>query len=95
MEEKDIVARLVRFSGNVQGVGFRYTANSLARNFNVRGYVLNLPDGDVELYAEGPESEVERFICAVRDEMSGYIRNCDIQLVPPTGRYKRFTIRFY
>ena len=95
MNDKNTVAKLVRFDGRVQGVGFRYTANSLARNFNVTGYVMNLPDGAVELYVEGPETQVEQFISAVRDEMAGYIRNCDIQPTSPTGKYKTFTIRFY
>ncbi len=95
MKANDIVAKLVRFSGHVQGVGFRYTANSLARNFNVTGYVMNLPDGSVELYAEGPEQQVDAFLSAIRDEMAGYIHNCDVQLVPPNSKYKKFIIRFY
>ncbi len=95
MSAKDIVAKLVRFEGRVQGVGFRYTANSLARNFDVRGYVMNLSDGSVELYVEGSEEQVEQFITAIRNEMAGYIRNCNIQSVTPTGKYKTFTVRFY
>ena len=41
------------FSGHVQGVGFRYTTRSVASRFAVTGYVRNLPDGRVELVAEG------------------------------------------
>ena len=41
------------FSGRVQGVGFRYTVQNLALQYNVRGYVKNLADGRVEyLYLE-------------------------------------------
>ena len=48
--------RRVVFSGRVQGVGFRFTCQSLARGFDVAGYVRNLADGRVELVAEGEPS---------------------------------------
>ena len=37
------------FSGHVQGVGFRYQTEAISRNFNVQGYVQNMPDGTVDL----------------------------------------------
>ena len=46
------VCKQVRYSGQVQGVGFRYTAQRLAEGYAVSGYVRNLPEGDVELVAE-------------------------------------------
>ena len=64
------VRRVAHYSGRVQGVGFRATARSIARSFRVAGYVKNLPDGRVELAAEGEPSEVDRFIESVRDRMS-------------------------
>jgi len=45
--------RRLYYSGHVQGVGFRYTCQSLARGFDVAGYVRNLPCGRVELVVEG------------------------------------------
>ncbi len=39
---------LIIFSGDVIGVGFRLTANELASNLNLFGWVRNLPDGRVE-----------------------------------------------
>src|SRR5471030_2081507 len=47
----------VFYSGRVQGVGFRYTARTVAAGFEITGYVRNLPDGRVELVAEGDDSE--------------------------------------
>jgi acylphosphatase len=58
------------FSGNVQGVGFRYTTIHVAQRFDVTGYVRNLHDGRVELVAEGNETEVKQFLAAVQDAMS-------------------------
>ena len=57
----------VFYSGNVQGVGFRYTAKTVATGFEVAGIVRNLSDGRVELIAEGAKDELEAFRQAIRD----------------------------
>jgi acylphosphatase len=57
----------VFYSGHVQGVGFRYTAKTVAAGFDVSGTVRNLSDGRVELTAEGAREELEAFRAAVRD----------------------------
>ncbi len=57
----------IYYSGNVQGVGFRYTVRTVATGFEVTGTVRNLPDGRVELVAEGALEELEAFRQAVRD----------------------------
>lgn len=90
-----MIAKIVKFSGNVQGVGFRYTARSIAKQFSVTGYVMNLSDGQVEIYAEGELQEVDDFIRAIRAEMNNYITSCEIQSAIPSGRYKQFAVRFY
>jgi acylphosphatase len=61
-----MVARLVHYAGRVQGVGFRVTAAHLARSYPVAGWVRNLPNGRVQLWAEGPAAAVEAFLDAVR-----------------------------
>jgi acylphosphatase len=67
--------RRVLFAGRVQGVGFRFTCQSLARSFEVAGFVRNLPDGRVELVAEGESGELDAFLSSIRLEMSTYIKN--------------------
>ena len=49
----------VYFSGHVQGVGFRYRTHQAASQFDVKGFVMNLPDGRVQLVAEGTKSELD------------------------------------
>jgi acylphosphatase len=83
----------VLYSGNVQGVGFRYTARSVAAGFDVTGYVRNLPDGRVELVAEGSPAEVRAFVAAVEQELGGYIRDTRTNEEPPSGRFSDFSIR--
>ena len=48
-----MTAKRVLYSGRVQGVGFRFSSKQIARGFDVCGWVKNLPDGRVELLADG------------------------------------------
>ena len=84
---------LVFFSGRVQGVGFRYTAQRIARNHPVTGYVRNLPDGRVELVAEGSSADVTQFVNDVRSSLARYIQDCDVHELDPTDEFDGFEIR--
>jgi acylphosphatase len=64
-------------------VGFRFTCQSLAQGFAVAGYVRNLPDGDVEVLAEGEPTELDRFLTAVHQEMGRYILEVETLSEPP------------
>jgi acylphosphatase len=88
-----MIRRTSHFSGNVQGVGFRYTAQDLARNFNVTGYVRNLSDGRVELVAEGDPAEIDKLLDAINQRMEGFIKNRNDSDAPATGQFKQFSIR--
>ena len=64
----------VHYTGRVQGVGFRATVRNIARGFDVTGTVRNLPDGRVELIAEGEKNEVAAFLEGIAtSDLSGYI----------------------
>ena len=66
------------FSGTVQGVGFRFTAERLARRFPITGFVRNLEDGRVEVVAEGEEASLVEFLTAIRESgMKDYIRDVE------------------
>jgi acylphosphatase len=67
--------RRVYYSGRVQGVGFRFTSQRLAADFAVGGYVRNLPDGRVELVAQGESGALDGFLAAVRSEMGRRIQS--------------------
>jgi acylphosphatase len=68
------VAVEVTYAGRVQGVGFRATVAELARGRPVTGWVKNLSDGRVELFAEGDRAAVEGFLAAVRERFDGHFR---------------------
>jgi acylphosphatase len=84
---------LVHFSGRVQGVGFRYQVLQVAMEFDVSGYVSNLPDGRVQLEAEGREPVVADFIGAVQERMTGYIRKVERTETRGSPRFTGFTIK--
>jgi acylphosphatase len=88
-----MIRRTSTFSGHVQGVGFRYTAQSAARGRAVTGYVRNLPDGNVELVAEGEPQEIDALLGDITREMESFIRKRTDQDSPPTGEYRGFTVK--
>jgi acylphosphatase len=77
----------VYFTGRVQGVGFRYTASRIARNFSVAGYVKNMPDGRVQMVAEGEPAELDRLVNAIVQTMSDYIREHTIDRSAPSSEF--------
>ncbi len=83
----------ILYSGYVQGVGFRYTVKTVATGFEVTGTVRNLPDGRVELTAEGDQNELEAFRGAIRDAgLDHFIRNEAVTWSDATGEFRGFEI---
>jgi acylphosphatase len=90
----DQTAKHVIFIGHVQGVGFRYTSYAIAGRYDVTGFVKNLPDGTVEMLAQGPLHEVDACIADIQKAFSGYVRETKVEQVPCNSRYTRFNIAF-
>lgn len=83
----------VLYSGRVQGVGFRYTAKTVAAGFEVTGTIRNLPDGRVELMAEGNRPELEEFLIAIRHEgLAGFIRDEQVDWAVAKNDFRGFEI---
>jgi acylphosphatase len=89
-----IICRKYIFSGRVQGVGFRYTANSIARGYDVAGYVKNLPDGTVEIVCQGTEKEIASYITEVRENMDRCIYDENSFSMPVDENRTRFEIDY-
>jgi acylphosphatase len=84
----------VVYTGRVQGVGFRFRAVEIARDFPVTGWVKNLSTGQVELWAEGNEEDVKAFLKAVRSNWGSFIRSEQADWEPATGRYPSFDVAY-
>ena len=83
----------VLYSGQVQGVGFRYTVKTLATGFDVTGSVRNLPGGEVELIAEGAKDELEAFRRAIRESgLDHFIRQEEVSWQEASSEFRGFEI---
>jgi acylphosphatase len=83
----------VLYSGHVQGVGFRYTVKTLVTGFEVTGTIRNLPDGTVELVAEGAKEELRAFQQAIRDAgLGGSITHEETSWSEARNEFRGFTI---
>ncbi|MFH1045408.1 MAG: acylphosphatase [Candidatus Omnitrophota bacterium] len=83
----------VHYDGRVQGVGFRFTAEHLARGLNLTGWVRNLPDGRVELVGEGQEVDLSQALAKIDQTFGRYIRQKDVQWQSYRGEFSHFEIR--
>ena len=73
------VRKHICFSGRVQGVGFRYSAQYLARPLDLTGWVKNLWDGRVEMEVQGEEDAIRRFLSQLREQRFIVIDDMDLR----------------
>lgn len=85
--------RTVYFSGHVQGVGFRFVTRQIASALTVNGYVRNLPDGRVQLVAEGEKPDLDQLLARIREKMQGYVETVIDETTAATGEFGVFEIR--
>lgn len=86
------IRRSVFYSGRVQGVGFRYTAEQIAVGFEVAGFVRNLPDGRVEMVVQASSCEADRFLAAVQARMRDNIDGIEIVQADASDEFDSFRI---
>jgi acylphosphatase len=80
--------------GRVQGVGYRYWAVQIALGLGVRGYVRNLPNGDVEVHAEAEPSALAEFRAELeRGPTMASVSEVIEKDVAVTGEYSSFHLR--
>jgi acylphosphatase len=84
----------VYYTGRVQGIGFRFTAEDIARDLGVCGWVKNLRDGKVELVAEAGEEILKDFLERINKYFSRYIQDIDVQWQEAKVEFKGFGIEF-
>lgn len=87
-------ARRWVFVGRVQGVGFRYTVHRMAGQYEITGFVRNLPDRTVELLAQGSESEVQQYLEEIQNYFGTSIRDIRATDISPDPRHTDFRIRY-
>jgi acylphosphatase len=88
------LARRYLISGRVQGVGFRFFVDAAARREGLHGWVRNLPDGRVEILAEGEAEAMRRFEGQVRQgPPASRVAEVDVEERTPAAQEPGFSIR--
>lgn len=82
-------------SGRVQGVAFRWATEDAARNLGVVGWVKNLPDGSLEVMAEGEEVLLNQFIVFLKQgPRHAKVENIEIEWIDYQNEFSTFDIRY-
>lgn len=82
-------------SGRVQGVSFRYYTKQFADKLNLKGSVKNLPNGTVEVIAEGKEDSINQIIDFCKKGPSwAHVEKIIVEEEPETEKLKEFKISF-
>ncbi|RKU07489.1 acylphosphatase [Candidatus Poribacteria bacterium] len=85
----------VLISGKVQGVGFRNFTQINAKQLGVNGYAKNLPNGKVEVIAEGDKAQLDALVALLKKgPRFARVDSLEFDERPFTGEYKTFGIRY-
>lgn len=84
----------VIYTGRVQGVGFRWQVNQIAKFFSCSVYVKNLPNGSVELVVEGTSKEVRGMVEKINDQMQDYWHEMKIDERAGDAHFSEFSIQY-
>lgn len=91
MTNTDNRAIKITLSGRVQGVGFRFFIERIARNFGLTGYVKNLYSGEVEIYAEGRSEFLEELLRKARaGPSSAHVEGTKVEWLEFKKKYNDF-----
>lgn len=92
---KELVRVRVFADGLVQGVAYRFYAEKYAARLDITGWVRNLPDGRVEVLAEGTAEHIEMFLERLKEGPShARIDSFDVRREPSTGEFGGFRVVF-
>jgi len=83
----------ILITGKVQGISFRYYTKKKAEELQIKGWVKNLPNGDVEIVVEGNNSNITSFMdwCKTGPSLAN-VKNIAINEEQPTNEFSTFSI---
>ena len=83
----------LRFTGRVQGVGFRWTATRAANVLGLTGWVYNAWDGSVEMEVQGDEQSIDQMIAAINRGRFIEIENIEKDRIPVVEDERDFNVK--
>jgi len=88
-----MIAVKVTIQGRVQGVGYRWFAKEQAERLDLNGYVKNLYNGDVEVYAEGEREVISQYMTVLNQGPPfAHVLEIKYTEMETEGRYNRFQV---
>jgi acylphosphatase len=85
----------LKISGQVQMVGFRYSAIRMAQKLNLTGWVRNSEDGGVEILAQGEENNLQELLdWAHSGPSSARVENVEYEWGESGGKYDKFDVKY-
>lgn len=88
-----MVRKHFRFTGRVQGVGFRYRAKYAANGMCITGWVKNEWDGSVEMEAQGTEEAINKMLAMINRSDYIMIDTIDTKIIPLVEDERSFYVR--
>lgn len=95
LEGDEMIRRHFYFSGEVQGVGFRFRCQQIADKHRLTGWCKNLYDGRVEVELQGQPEEINMFVVEISKQPWIDITNIEEKDEPVNRSEKKFTVRYY
>ena len=95
IEVNQKMQRYILISGKVQGVGFRHFTRQNAMRLGVRGYAKNLPNGKVEVVAEGDKATLYEFVKILwKGPPASRVEDVKVEARPHSGEYTSFGVKY-
>ena len=95
IEVNQKMQRYILISGKVQGVGFRYFTRQNAMRLGVHGYAKNLPNGKVEVVAEGDKATLDAFVKILwKGPPASRVADVKVEARPHSGEYTSFGVKY-
>ena len=95
IEVNQKMQRYILISGVVQGVGFRHFTRQNAMRLGIRGYAKNLPNGKVEVVAEGDKATLDEFVKILwKGPPASRVEDVKVEARPHSGEYTSFGVKY-
>lgn len=88
-----MVRKHFRFTGRVQGVGFRYRAKYAAKGMCITGWVKNEWDGSVEMEVQGTEEAIDRMLIMINRSDYIVIDTIESKTIPLKQQESGFSVQ--
>lgn len=94
MHKKEIIRKHIKFYGEVQGVGFRYSACYSAMLIGLTGWVRNEWDGSVEMEVQGTETQIQKLLSTLDQRPLISVKKIEEEMIPIVKSEHKFKERW-